>query len=457
MNSNPRILVIGDIMLDQYVAGNVTRISPEAPVPVLKVDREWSTLGGAGNVAANVSSLGGQAIVLGLIGNDESAKVVRGMCEKQEIECHFFASQQPTITKTRIVSGQQIVRVDREEDLVWSNSAKTEFASIAEKLIQNCEVILLSDYAKGTLSDEILELVISTAKRFDKRILIDPKREDWAAYKGAHLITPNLIELGMTKAGSGVSNNDNEVVEACHKLRDEFQIENIVATRSSYGMTVVAQAGILNIPTRALEVFDVSGAGDTVLAAFGVALAEGKTVSDSAFFANAAAGVAVSKRGTAIVHRNELESLSTGIKKIISRDDVQLFKNSSENQKVVFTNGCFDVLHQGHREILKKAKNLGDKLVVGLNSDASISRLKGSDRPINLQAQRIEAIAALPFVDAVMVFEEDTPYELLEELRPNILVKGGDYQLEEIVGRNLVEKVVVIPLVEGFSTTKLVS
>lgn len=457
MDSKPRILIIGDLMLDKYVAGNVTRISPEAPVPVLKVNNEWSTLGGAGNVAANVAALGGQAVVVGLIGNDESAEIVRGMCKEREIEGHFLASEQPTITKTRIVSGQQIVRVDREEDLIWSESAKSEFVSSVEMLVKGCEVVLLSDYAKGTLSDEILEVVISTAKRLGKRILIDPKREDWSAYKGAHLITPNLAELGMTNAGSGVSNNDNEVVEACHQLRDEFKIENIVATRSSYGMTVVAQSGILNIPTRALEVFDVSGAGDTVLAAFGVALAEGKTVCDSAFFANAAAGVAVSKRGTAIVHRDDLEQLSIGSKKTVSRDEIQSFREALDGQKIVFTNGCFDVLHQGHRAILKQAKKLGDKLVVGLNSDQSISRLKGPERPINEQAQRIEALTSLPYVDAVVVFEEDTPYELLEGLKPNILVKGGDYQLEEIVGRNLVEKVVVIPLVEGFSTTKLVS
>ncbi len=457
MNSNPRILVIGDIMLDQYVAGKVTRISPEAPVPVLKVDKEWSTLGGAGNVAANVAALGGSATLVGLLGNDSSGKSIQDKCHQLGVELKSFNSDQPTITKTRIVSGQQIVRVDREEKLLWNSESKNALESELESLIESSDLILISDYAKGTLSDDILQLIFNTAKSQEVRILIDPKREDWSAYSGAYLVTPNLVELNMTAPRVEILNDDNQVVETCNSLRKKFNIENIVTTRSSYGMTVIAEEGVLNIPTRALEVFDVSGAGDTVLAAFGVSLAEGKTVSESAFVANAAAGVVVSKRGTAVVHRTELEKFLTGNSKFVLRNEIETFNLKHEARKVVFTNGCFDVLHQGHRKLLQDAKQLGDVLVVGVNSDASISRLKGADRPVNSEAQRIEVLAALPMVDAVMVFEEDTPYELMEELRPNVLVKGGDYQVEEIVGRNLAEKVVVIPLVEGFSTTKLVS
>ncbi len=455
MATQPRILVIGDIMLDQYVAGNVTRISPEAPVPVVKVDKEWSTLGGAGNVAANVASLGGKATLLGLVGSDASASTILNSCSDAGIEAVVIQGNQPTIVKTRVVSGQQIVRFDREEELVWSNSQLSELASKLETLIPASDVILLSDYAKGTLSDEVLKLIFDLASIKGKRVLVDPKRADWSAYKGAFLITPNLVELAMTEAGKDIKNDDNLVVNACQKLRNQFAIENIVATRSSYGMTVVSEQKVLNIPTRALEVFDVSGAGDTVLAAFGMSLAERKSVAESAFVANAAAGIVVSKRGTAVVHRSELETFLKGGFKEISRTQIEAFKQKNVGRKVIFTNGCFDVLHQGHRKLLQEARELGDLLVVGLNSDNSIKRLKGESRPINAVDQRVEALAALPSVDAVIVFEEDTPYELLQQLQPQILVKGGDYEPKDVVGADLVDEVVIIPLVEGVSTTDL--
>jgi D-beta-D-heptose 7-phosphate kinase/D-beta-D-heptose 1-phosphate adenosyltransferase len=457
MSSTSGILIIGDVMLDQYVSGSVSRISPEAPVPVVKVEKEWSTLGGAANVAANVASLGGQAVLVGLVGDDASSASIHKKCAEQGIEHHLVKSAQPTITKTRIVSGQQIVRVDREEELVWSSEAKSQLESRLNSLVKVCDIILLSDYAKGTLSVEVLQLIFSAAKENGKRVLVDPKREDWTSYKGAFLVTPNLLELGMTQDGNGISNDDNQVVNACNLLRNNFKIENIVATRSSYGMTVVAEKGVLNIPTRALEVFDVSGAGDTVLAAFGVSLAQGKTVFESAFVANAAAGVVVSKRGTAVVHQSELEKFIKSNAKSVSKNEIEHFKTSVSGKKIVFTNGCFDVLHQGHRKLLKEAKSLGDVLVVGLNSDASISRLKGAERPINGVAQRIDVLSALPDVDAVIVFEEDTPLELLQELKPNVLVKGGDYIADEVIGNDLVDEVVIIPLVEGISTTKLIS
>ena len=455
MNSGNQILVIGDIMLDKYVSGNVTRISPEAPVPVVKVSDEWSTLGGAANVAANVATLGGQAVLCGLIGNDSSSKELNAICQKYNIQSELILGAQPTIVKTRVVSGQQIVRFDKEEELVWSEEQLAELTTKLESLIPNSDVILLSDYAKGTLSDNVLKLVFDLAGQNGVRVLVDPKRADWSAYNGAFAITPNLVELQLTQQGQKVENEDNSVVSVCNSLRDAYSIENIIATRSSYGMTLVKFDGILNIPTRALEVFDVSGAGDTVLAALGVNLAEGKSISESAFIANAAAGIVVSKRGTAVVSRKELVTFLRKSNKTVTREEVDSFKISRNNQKVIFTNGCFDVLHQGHRKLLKEARELGDCLVVGLNSDDSIKRLKGNDRPINSVQQRIEALEALPFVDAVIVFEEDTPYELLEGLRPNILVKGGDYKPAEVVGNDLVAEVVIIPLVEGVSTTEL--
>ena len=457
MENRPRILVIGDIMLDQYVSGKVTRISPEAPVPVVKVDKEWSTLGGAGNVAANVAALGGQSVLFGLVGTDDSGRIVLEACKKVGIETAIVQGNQPTIVKTRVVSGQQIVRFDREVPIVWSEEQFHQFASDLEKQIASAQMILISDYAKGTLSNDVLKLIFEVASKYKKSVLVDPKRSDWSPYQGAFLITPNLAELEMTEAGKGVQNEDNAVVSVCNALRSQFGVKNIVATRSSYGMSVISDNGVLNIPTRALEVYDVSGAGDTVLAAFGVSLAEGKSLAESAFIANAAAGIVVSKLGTGVVHRSELETFLQGGSKIISRANIDSFKVRNETRKMVFTNGCFDVLHQGHRKLLQEARELGDMLVVGLNSDDSIKRLKGADRPINSVSQRTEALAALPSVDAVIVFEDDTPYQLIKELRPNILVKGGDYKREEIVGRELVAEVVVISLVEGVSTTNLLN
>lgn len=457
METRPCILVIGDIMLDQYVAGKVTRISPEAPVPVVKVDREWSTLGGAGNVAANVASFGAQVVLLGLVGGDVSGGIVAESCKKAGIQFAAVQSNQPTIVKTRVVSGQQIVRFDREEDLIWTAQQLAEFQANLLAQLPKSDIVLLSDYAKGTLSDEVLELIFKAANQHQKRVLVDPKRSDWTSYEGAFLITPNMAELDMTIAGKGVKNDDSMVVALCNKLRGQFKVQNIVATRSSYGMTVVSENGVLNIPTRALEVYDVSGAGDTVLSAFGVSLAEGKSLAESAFVANAAAGIVVSKLGTAIVHRAELDAFLKGNSKLISHINISVFKHQNVGRKVVFTNGCFDVLHQGHRKLLKEARELGDLLVVGLNSDDSIKRLKGETRPVNSVDQRVEALTALPFVDAIMVFSEDTPFELLQALRPNILVKGGDYLPQKIVGRELVDEVVVIPLVEGVSTTNLLN
>ena len=455
METRPRILVIGDIMLDQYVSGKVTRISPEAPVPVVKVEKEWNTLGGAGNVAANVASLGGKATLIGLIGNDSSGQIITDSCAKWGIESAMIKGDQQTIVKTRIVSGQQIVRFDREEPLLWSDSQFNEFIDTLERLVPYSDAILLSDYAKGTLSDEVLKRIFAVSAEYGKRVLVDPKRADWTAYKGAFLVTPNLVELAMTQVEKDIKNDDNTVVGVCNHLRNQYDVENVVATRSSYGMTVVSENKILNIPTRALEVFDVSGAGDTVLAAFGISLAEGRSITESAFVANAAAGIVVSKRGTAVVTRTELGAFLKGGFKEISRKGIQTFKEKNSGRKIVFTNGCFDVLHQGHRKLLQEARELGDMLVVGLNSDESIKRLKGETRPINSVEQRVEALAALPTVDAVIVFEEDTPYELLQELKPQILVKGGDYEPNTVVGADLVKEVVIIPLVEGVSTTDL--
>lgn len=455
MQHQPRILVIGDIMLDEYISGHVARISPEAPVPVVKVDKQWSTLGGAANVAANVAALGAKPILLGLVGTDAAATTVAQACQKAGITTALTSTSHPTIVKTRVVSGQQIVRFDREEQFTWNQEQTAAFTQHLQQHIQNCALVLVSDYAKGTITTALLKLIFRAAENENIRVLVDPKHADWSRYAGAFLVTPNMAELALTTNQENLPNEDNQVVQVCNHLRHKFQIQNIVATRSSYGMTLCSPSGILNIPTRAQEVYDVSGAGDTVLAAFGVALAENKSLAQSAFFANAAAGVVVSKQGTAVANRTELNEFLKQGQKQLTKDTLQAFKQKHKNKKIVFTNGCFDVLHQGHRKLLEQAHQLGDVLVVGLNSDASISRIKGPNRPINTQTQRIDALSALPQVDAVVVFDEDTPFALLQQLRPQILVKGGDYKPSQVVGKELVQEVVIIPLVQGVSTSNL--
>jgi D-beta-D-heptose 7-phosphate kinase / D-beta-D-heptose 1-phosphate adenosyltransferase len=450
-----RIVVIGDVMLDRYISGSVERVSPEAPVPVVKVQSEWSTLGGAANVAANVASLGGTPILIGLIGNDTAGEELATMCIEHRIETTLFRSAAPTITKTRIISGQQIVRIDREEQHVWSpeqlRSLKDHLTSISTEV----SLVLVSDYAKGTLSPEVLDLLMSWAAENALRVIVDPKRSDWEAYHSPYLITPNLKELQLA-VGSPVANDDNEVVRTARGLFTQGNAQNILITRSSEGMTLIGEGSVFNVPAVAQEIFDVSGAGDTVLASVGVWLSEGISLKESVLAANTAAGIAIGKRGTAAVLRNELETaLALSASKIVRREHISELRKSLKDKTVVFTNGCFDVLHKGHCKLLKEARSFGYVLVVGLNSDASVRRLKGSERPVNSEFIRSLALSSFEDVRFVVVFNEDTPYELLEELRADVLVKGGDYHPDEVVGKELVKEVRIVASVPGHATTSM--
>ncbi|MCF8256984.1 MAG: bifunctional heptose 7-phosphate kinase/heptose 1-phosphate adenyltransferase [Flavobacteriales bacterium] len=453
MNSTPKILVIGDVMLDRYVSGTVERVSPEAPVPVVKVQSEWSTLGGAANVAANVASLGATPILIGLVGNDTAGEELSSACKQQGIESNLFRSSAPTITKTRIISGQQIVRIDREEPHVWNSEQLQSLKDRLTVISAEVSVVLVSDYAKGTLSNEVLDLLFSWAKKNALRVIVDPKRSDWEAYHNPFLITPNLKELQLA-AGYPVANDDNEVVKAARVSFAQGNAQNVLITRSFEGMTLIGEGSVFNVPAVAQEIFDVSGAGDTVLASVGVWLSEGKSLKESVLAANTAAGIAIGKRGTATVLRNELETvLALATSKVVSRESIAQLRESLKGKKVVFTNGCFDVLHKGHRKLLEEARSFGDVLVVGLNSDSSVKRLKGLERPVNSEAARASTLASNDAVNYVVAFEEDTPYELLDELRPDVLVKGGDYKVEDVVGKELVGEVKIVGLVEGVSTT----
>jgi len=454
MEKMPRILIIGDVMLDHYVSGSVERISPEAPVPVVKVEMEWNALGGAANVAANVSSLGAEAILIGMVGDDLAGKELQNLCSNQHIQTLLFVSDKPTITKTRVVSGQQIVRFDREEVFDWSTDLINALVQQLPDLVQTIDAVLVSDYAKGTLSSEVLQILNDACSLSNKKMVVDPKKRSISDYGRPYLVTPNLKELSELN-GTPVPNDERMLVPVARSLMDGSGVKNLLITRSSKGMTLLTEDQLFNLPTQAQEVFDVSGAGDTVLAALGIGIASGWSLQKSVIYANAAAGVAVSKKGTATVQVEEVEAKTRGGNKTLSSNDIDIWKEKNKGKKVVFTNGCFDCLHEGHFKVLEQARSMGDLLVVGMNSDSSVRKLKGQKRPVNGQEARIAALSNLASVDAVVVFDEATPLELITSIRPDVLVKGGDYQLEDVVGTEIAGRVELIEFLPGYSSTEL--
>jgi D-beta-D-heptose 7-phosphate kinase / D-beta-D-heptose 1-phosphate adenosyltransferase len=466
-----RVLCIGDVMLDRFIYGGVERISPEAPIPVLLVEREKHMLGGAGNVVANIAALGAQAALLAVVGNDTAGADVARLLAEMKVEAALEpAADRMTTVKSRFISGQQqVLRVDREKGAAIPAAIEDRIIARAEKLIPETGAVVLSDYRKGLLTDRIVSSVIDIARRHGKPVIVDPKGEDFSRYRGASVITPNRKELETAtglKAGS-----DEEVRAAAAKVISTCGIPAVLATRSKDGMSVVtAEEAPLHIPANVHEVYDVSGAGDTVIAAFSAALAAGVTMRNAALLANIAAGIVVGKPGTAVARPDEIEKvLSEGYaieKQSYQRKTKLTTKAGAAEQaerwrvrgfKVGFTNGCFDLLHPGHLSTLRQAKAACDYLVVAINSDASVKRLKGPSRPVQDEVARTAILSALEMVDLVVVFEEDTPVEYLKAVRPDVLVKGGQYKLEEVVGYDLITswggKVVRAEMEEGFSTT----
>lgn len=465
---NLKIAVIGDVMLDRYFYGEVKRISPEAPVPVTKINRINSVLGGAANVAANLAHLECRVFMGGVTGDDENRQLLEKMMNEAGIDYSGLVKSQhrKTITKLRVLGGQQqMLRLDFEEtgDLV-----PDEIISLRawlENLLDNgLDGIIVSDYAKGVCSDDFCQWVIAQGKAYGVPVLIDPKGADWTKYRGCDFITPNLKEM-CEAAGCQCENEDEAVVAMAMAAKDKFQIKNVVVTRSERGMTLVNNEEIIHSPAAAIEVFDVSGAGDTVAAALLVAAAGKLELSDAVYMANRAAGIVVAKVGTYPVHREELlKDLMTeerkqgkGYRTQSWEEIAALARNwKACGEKVVFTNGCFDILHVGHVTYLEKARNLGKHLIVGLNTDASVRRLKGETRPLVHELDRARVLAALACVDAVVLFDQDTPTELIEQIRPDILVKGGDYTPEQVAGREYAGEVRIIDFEDGYSTTGVV-
>ena len=463
--SDAKVLVIGDVMLDRFWHGSATRISPEAPVPVVKVTDVDDRPGGAANVAINLAALGVETTLSGLVGDDEYARQLRSVVEANGVRWSVMPCQEDTIVKLRVMSrNQQLIRMDFEAPL--EDFADASFLQYATNLIAEHDVVLLSDYAKGTLTD--IEALLSACKAQNTPVLVDPKGADFARYAGATLITPNLSEF---EAIVGPCNQDDELIsERARDLCKKYDFEAVLVTRSDRGMTLQPKEGdTLHLPALAREVFDVTGAGDTVISAMAAGLASQDSLENSTRLANVAAGLVVGKAGTATVTLEELAgALSEQVDElkevlpvggVVSETQLlmALKRDRAEGMRVVMTNGCFDLLHPGHVTYLSQAEDLADVLVVAVNDDASVARLKGADRPINGIESRMSVLAGLRAVSYVVPFSEDTPARLIEAVSPDVLVKGGDYAVAEIAGHEHVlangGEVVVLGFIDGFSTT----
>ncbi|BCD60749.1 MULTISPECIES: D-glycero-beta-D-manno-heptose-7-phosphate kinase [unclassified Nitratiruptor] len=454
----PKILVIGDVMIDHYLFGTCERISPEAPVQVVDVQKEELVLGGAGNVVNNLLAFGAEVGILSVVGEDANGTWLEQRFQEKGVQTYLLKENRPTTKKSRIIaSNQQIVRVDREEKKEIESQTQQKILNVFNRVIKEYDLVLLSDYDKGVLTKEVTQAVI---QRSSVPVFVDPKN-DFEKYRGATLIKPNKKEA--SKAVGFLIKNEEDLVRAGWKLKKELDLQSLIITLSEEGMAIFEEQ-MMRIATVAKEVYDVTGAGDTVLAALGYAVAKGKNLKEAAAFANLAAGVVVGKVGAATATIEEIEEYERSIHKAPIEEFIKNFEEiesiskdlHKRGKRIVFTNGCFDILHLGHVQYLQKAKELGDVLIVGVNSDASVKRLKGDDRPINPEFDRAYLLASLEAVDYVVIFEEDTPYELIKRIEPDILVKGGDYRGKEVVGSDIAKEVRLIDFVEGKSTTAIV-
>ncbi len=457
-----RVLVCGDVMLDRYWHGPTSRISPEAPVPVVKIHDSENRAGGAGNVALNIACLGASTQLLGITGKDDNGQQLQSLLQHAGVECHFLQHpHHPTITKLRIISRQQqLIRLDFEE--AFHATDLTSLYNDFDQQVANAGVVILSDYGKGSLSNP--QRLIESAQRAGVPVLVDPKGTDFERYRGATLITPNLSEF---EAVVGSCPDDDTLVAKGQALLQEYDLEAVLVTRSEKGMTLIRKDQTpFHLPTRAREVYDVTGAGDTVISVLAASLAAGASMEHATALANTGAGVVVGKLGTATVTteelRSELRSESHQGAGVFAEDALaQLVEEARRRgEKLVMTNGCFDIIHPGHVQYLKEAKALGDRLLVAVNTDESVARLKGPTRPINPLDHRMAVLAGLESVDWVVPFGEDTPERLICRLLPDVLVKGGDYTIEQIAGGKCVQQnggdVIVLSFKDNCSTTAIV-
>ena len=463
-DAKPDILVIGDLMIDHYLWGSCERISPEAPVQVVDIAKETTVLGGAGNVINNLATLGAKVSVASVIGEDANGEELLGMLKSLGVatDAIVLEAGRKTSKKSRIIAvSQQILRYDKESKNIISQSSQETLFSLLQPMIEKYDAIVLSDYGKGVLSETLTQKIIAHAKEKNVRVLVDPKGSDYSKYKGAYLLTPNKKEA-MQATGVTIC-DDASLREALLKLKNGCELGISMITLSEDGIAI-ENGAMQKFPTVAKEVFDVTGAGDTVIASIAFALSAGSPIEEACKFANLAAGVVVGKIGSATVTLDEIEEYEASLHKSTSDAHIKTFAEiealcvrfRAQGKKVVFTNGCFDILHVGHVKYLQVAKSFGDVLIVGLNSDDSVKRLKGPSRPVNIAEDRAYLLAALEAVDYVVPFEEDTPYELIKLVAPDILVKGGDYEGKAVVGTEFAKELRLVDFVDGKSTTKTI-
>jgi D-beta-D-heptose 7-phosphate kinase/D-beta-D-heptose 1-phosphate adenosyltransferase len=456
------VLVVGDVMLDRYWYGNTSRISPEAPVPVVHIGDIEERAGGAGNVALNITSLGGAATVLALTGDDHRAEVLQSLLQDAGVTCEFEKLEDSTtVTKLRVISRhQQLLRMDFEDG--FGTAAAGKLGQRFEKLLAPAGAVVFSDYGKGSLAS--VQQLIQAARAQQKPIIVDPKGTDFSRYRGATLITPNMTEFEIV---AGRCSSEEDLQARAEQLRRDLELSALLITRSDKGMTLIRGGQeALTIPTRAKEVFDVTGAGDTVVAVIAAVLASGQDLVTAMALSNLAAGVVVGKLGTATANilelRQALDAHTPARKGVLTEAEaISLVAAAKESgETVVMTNGCFDLLHEGHITYLQQARDRGDRLLVAVNSDDSVKKLKGENRPVNSLSSRMAVLAALKSVDWVVPFTEETPERLICALLPNVLVKGGDYQVHEVAGGECVQKaggsVEIQGLVESFSTSSTI-
>jgi D-beta-D-heptose 7-phosphate kinase/D-beta-D-heptose 1-phosphate adenosyltransferase len=462
-----RVLVLGDVILDRYVTGSAQRLSPEAPIPVLRPTGNRSTLGGAANVALNIATLGGSTVLVGVVGDDAAGSEMQSLVAAAEgIDCRLVvAPGRPTTAKTRFMAGShQLLRLDEETTEQLAEPVAAALLQRFEQALDGADVVVLSDYAKGVLGDAVLAGVLARAKAAGCLVVADPKRADFAAYRGAAILTPNEHEVRLaTRIGA---EHDAEADRAGRAALDATGGEAVLVTRSANGLTLVRRGcPALHLPARAREVADVSGAGDTLVAALAVALGAGASLPDAAMLANLTAGISVGKPGTATVSAQELlgalhlEDLVATDRKVATADQAaaRVAAWRAKGMRIGFTNGCFDLIHPGHVRLLNEARAACDRLIVGLNTDASVKRLKGPTRPVQTETARATVMASLAPVDLVVLFDQETPLDLIRALRPDVLVKGADYTVDQVVGGDLVRgwggRVLLVNLQEGHSTT----
>ncbi len=451
-----KILVIGDLMIDNYLYGNCDRISPEAPVPIIDIYAEKLSLGGAGNVANNIISLGSDVDIISVIGDCSNTKQLLSMLRAAGINNKYLIIEKnrKTAKKSRLMAThQQVIRFDSETITNINNVSEEKIMRIYNKIIINYDCVILSDYNKGLLTTTLVKNLINTANQYAIKVLIDPKGSNYSKYNGAYLLTPNSKEASIA---TGIIINDKlSLTKAIIALKKQCNLTVSIITMGEKGIAIFDD-NLRTHPTKAIEVFDVTGAGDTVIASLAIAIANGKNIDKAVDFANIAAGIVVGKVGSSTTTMNEINDKIHNKIKDFAAINIIVKQLKLEQKKIIFTNGCFDILHLGHIKYLQQAKKFGDILIVGINSDKSVKRLKGEKRPINPEFDRAYLLSSLDMIDFVVLFAQDTPYELIKIIQPDILVKGNDYQQKEVVGSDIARQVQLVEFIKNKSTTNII-